>query len=720
MGRMLCGALFLLGCGAATTRGGDASTDSTPEASADVARPAHTEIAATFNRTCVVRTDGSTWCIGAIPPGMLGTDERIVNEMVRMAVPPALSVAMVESTTCLLLADRTVRCFDPLGEPVDRRVPLPEVAEFGAFGVGTLCARTTAGEVWCWGENHAQLLGADQPEFVTEPRRLYAGASAFSMGAYHACAARFDGSVQCWGENFSGAVGLPEDVRRSDVPITIEGVDNAARVAVGGWRSCALTRDGRGRCWGWLTGSQPYSNSSSATPFPAIDGASELLSNEGLSYSIAPDHTLRFWLVGGLLSVGNPLALREVQGIPSAVAGSVTPGTWFAVDDHEIRGTGRCACGNCGVAQLHERLDPHVVRGLSDAVDLQAGYNWTCALRANGAVACWGYRWGDYPATRAENAPSAIEGLDDATSIAVAGPHACAVRASGGLVCWGFGIDGVLGPNQLSGLYAIPGITDAVEVAVSTRNACARHVGGEVSCWGTGNAFGLELSDVMTCPRAPCGVPARVPGLVGVAQMSMDSSLQCARMTDGAVRCWGSNSYGLLGNGTLSEGQGTAEVSAVRGATQVEVGAGFACARTADGAVRCWGGIDGPELGRPNTPRCDRYRCATSPVQAVFEHVVDLSAGLHACTVHEDGGVTCWGGGALWRVNPGSRSADNHPGSPARIAGVSRARRVTVAMDHDCALLADGSVVCWGLNDEAQRGDGTRSERDPPPYVLRW
>ena len=33
---------------------------------------------------------------------------------------------------------------------------------------------------------------------------------------------------------------------------------------------------------------------------------------------------------------------------------------------------------------------------------------------------------------------------------------------------------------------------------------------------------------------------------------------------------------------------------------------------------------------------------------------------------------------------------------------------------HTCAVLDDGSVVCWGYNDNGQIGDGTTSDRHTP------
>jgi alpha-tubulin suppressor-like RCC1 family protein len=130
--------------------------------------------------------------------------------------------------------------------------------------------------------------------------------------------------------------------------------------------------------------------------------------------------------------------------------------------------------------------------GLGDAVQIEAGGSLTCARRAGGTVSCWGsnafgglgqgsVNYGDNPA------PLAVRELSDAVRIEVGSWYACALRASGQPVCWGDNTAGQLGdgsgvqrtlPTPVVGLSGITGISAGYS------HTCARGSSGQVWCWG--------------------------------------------------------------------------------------------------------------------------------------------------------------------------------------------------------------------------------------------
>src|SRR5262245_30743784 len=105
-------------------------------------------------------------------------------------------------------------------------------------------------------------------------------------------------------------------------------------------------------------------------------------------------------------------------------------------------------------------------------VQLAAGRDASCARLRSGEVRCWGEnpygKLGAGGADRDHLTARAVVGLSDAVHVAVGQEHACAVRATGAVVCWGANQDRELGdgtqhPSQEP--VAVRGLTGALAVA---------------------------------------------------------------------------------------------------------------------------------------------------------------------------------------------------------------------------------------------------------------
>lgn len=69
------------------------------------------------------------------------------------------------------------------------------------------------------------------------------------------------------------------------------------------------------------------------------------------------------------------------------------------------------------------------------------------------------------------------------------------------------------------------------------------------------------------------------------------------RRNKDAVRCWGYNNAGQLGDGSMTDSTTSVAVTGLSGATVMATGDAHSCARVAGGAVRCWGDNDDGQLG---------------------------------------------------------------------------------------------------------------------------
>ena len=288
--------------------------------------------------------------------------------------------------------------------------------------------------------------------------------------------------------------------------------------------------------------------------------------------------------------------------------------------------------------------------------------------------------------------------------IATGGRFTCALVDDGTVLCWGYNYDGELGDGTTMNratpapVMGLPWRADAI--AAGSAFACALHAGA-VACWGLNN--GGQLGDGTLDSR---GVPAPVPRLDGVRAIFTGSGNHvCVLLDAGTVKCWGANSSGQLGDGSKLSQTAPANVMGLADARALALQGQGTCALTRTDTVRCWG------YG-PVGDGTSGLRLTPQPALAL-DPVATLGAGGGiACVVlRTEGRALCWGDNSHGQLGDGTNMPRLSPTSPSGLTG---AIAVTGGIFHTCALMADGTVQCWGYNQGLQLGVVT------PQYMDRW
>jgi alpha-tubulin suppressor-like RCC1 family protein len=261
--------------------------------------------------------------------------------------------------------------------------------------------------------------------------------------------------------------------------------------------------------------------------------------------------------------------------------------------------------------------------------------NHVCAILNSGQLRCWGYndagQLGD-DTTDGSNRPVVVRSvtgpgpLTGVLQVDLGVSHTCARVQGGGMRCWGRFSEGQLGifgsgdrhrPGRVRGVDGAGFLTGVSAIGLGDSHSCAVVSGGEVRCWGDNAQGALGDGNAPTSQALPVKVRAVIGNgfLVNARSLTGGISHTCAVVAGREARCWGSDTYGRLGNGP---GDGTSsrpmKVVATAGnqplpnVLQVAAGDQHTCARLVGGTVRCWGLNDDGQLG--DGTQDDRHRPA--------------------------------------------------------------------------------------------------------------
>lgn len=337
-----------------------------------------------------------------------------------------------------------------------------------------------------------------------------------------------------------------------------------------------------------------------------------------------------------------------------------------------------------------------------DEGDAEGSAYW-CA-RSHTWTRCWGGNTdgelGNGTA-KPQTSPHDVKGLARGVrDISTGAAHTCAVTASRGAVCWGWEGFGLLG-NGVSDSsrealrpVGVHGLSSGVRsIVAGDGDSCVVTTAGALECWGSNSSMQLGTGVSDTTVSA---VPVSIAGLSSATSVAIGNDFICALTTTGAVYCWGSNNEGQLGAGSdVLESATPLQVRGLSsGVRSLSAGGGTACAVTGARAVRCWGSNVAGELGNDQPNRS--FSNVPVAVTSLGSGQATVAVGLYqtACAMSTAGRVRCWGYNYDGTLGNGT---ENDSPVPVQVKGVtSGAAGIDVGEYGACALTRTGQVMCWG------------------------
>ncbi len=314
--------------------------------------------------------------------------------------------------------------------------------------------------------------------------------------------------------------------------------------------------------------------------------------------------------------------------------------------------------------------DPHIVA-------LSVGKYDTCVIDRDHRLWCWGR----------DQVPTRLADWTDVERVDTNGFARCAARADG-LWCWGEHT--ALGPTPVTTplRVTLPLPPPISSIAVGGTAICVV-AGDGTHCWGA------ELLALGSDGVAP------IDALADTVALAATEGAVCAVSDSGALRCWGGNINGRLGDGSMIDRRRPTAVVGLTDVTSLQLGIQSSCATTTDGSGWCWGWNLPGTLGDGTTTD------SVTPRSVLAGPYVTLTQGwYHGAGVRSDGTVMEWG---TLRAGIGAAT----PVPPTPVPAMPRAVHVEAGQDHTCALALDGEVYCWGNRQFLGRpgGDSTEAVR---------
>jgi alpha-tubulin suppressor-like RCC1 family protein len=530
----------------------------------------------------------------------------------------------------VVFGDGVSRWDSPVGPAVRLQLPLPK----GSGDIVSIAAGESHsamvmadGSLWTWGSNEFGQLATGTTDSRRVPQRVGGDFVEVSTDFNHTLALKKDGSLWHWGVDLWRRLSANFAATKDKALAPTQAFPGTTRLLHSGpqfERGLGLAKDGAILDWGYFS-----MTSDKPTPFGT--------------------------------------GVREIAAGPFGSNALRTDGSLWVMEQYPVRPPPR-------------QIGRDFVQVVRDNDDHAFG------LKSDGSLWSWGANGlGQLGDGTHEGRGDPVRIGGGFVQVATGRFHGIALASDGSVWTWGDNEDGAIGDGTtVARLAPVKVATGFVKVAAGDHHNLAVKADGTLWAWGNNEDGQLgdgtttrRLVPVQVWPPVPAGPAAATKRPTAIREVRVGAEFACAVYRDGAMKCWGNNHDGQLGNDRHLDVNplpiAVENPDAVRAALAVRPPRRFDCAVKAKDCARI-------------EARQSFLRGAKSIVQGD-----DVQCGLMP-----DGKVRC-----------GKAEGLSYP--MYVVEGIDDA----VQVDLGCALLADGRVKCWGGNRHGERGNGAASDWPP-------
>ena len=339
---------------------------------------------------------------------------------------------------------------------------------------------------------------------------------------------------------------------------------------------------------------------------------------------------------------------------------------------------------------------------------IAGGFYHSLALTSSGQVLAWGYN--DYGqlgngTTTNSSTPVAVSLPSGTTVTAIAGDqfHSLALTSSGQVLAWGWNGYGQLGNGATTNsstpvAVSLPSGTTVTAIAGGGFHSLALTSTGQVLAWGDNNHGQLGNG---TTTNSSIPVAVSLPSGTTVTAIAGGFTHSLALTSSGQVLAWGYNFSGQLGNGTTTNSSTPVAVSLPSGTTVTAIAGGghHSLALTSTGQVLAWGYNTYGELGNGTITQ------SSTPVAVSLASGTTVTAiaggNYHSLALTSTGQVLAWGDNQYGELGNGTTTSSS---TPVAVSAFLAAAAISGGGNHSLAIQLPAVAVLPAVSNGAYGG----------------